>query len=150
MYVVLPTIKRWMDEWNSKMNEWIFYIYTHRWIDGWNWIMNWWVYWYWIDVWHRIDIIIKYSVEHIVEMLENPLPPLHTLLFPISSKGSFICQTEQYIPQPLLHQLHRAMAGTGNISIDPLGRINLMTHRITSWCFTTSNVFSLEGRKCFI
>ena len=38
---------------------------------------------------------------------ENPLPPLHGLLFPISSKGSFICtipQTRQYIPRPLLHQ----------------------------------------------
>ena len=36
----------------------------------------------------------------------NPLPP-HGLLFPISSKGSFICtipQTGQHIPQPLLHQ----------------------------------------------
>ena len=36
----------------------------------------------------------------------NPLPP-HRLLFPISSKGSFICtipQTGQHIPQPLLHQ----------------------------------------------
>ena len=33
----------------------------------------------------------------------NPLPP-HTLLFPIKSKGSFICtipQTELHIPQPL-------------------------------------------------
>ena len=37
----------------------------------------------------------------------NPLPQ-HRLLFPISSKGSFICitpQTGYYIPQPLLHQL---------------------------------------------
>ena len=37
----------------------------------------------------------------------NPLPP-HGLLFPINSKGSFICtipQTGQHIPQPLLHQL---------------------------------------------
>ena len=36
----------------------------------------------------------------------NLLPP-HGLLFPISSKGSFICtipQTGQHIPQPLLHQ----------------------------------------------
>ena len=36
----------------------------------------------------------------------NPLPP-HRLLFPISSKGSFICiipQTGYYIPRPLLHQ----------------------------------------------
>ena len=36
----------------------------------------------------------------------NLLPP-HRLLFPINSKGSFICiipQTGQHIPQPLLHQ----------------------------------------------
>ena len=36
----------------------------------------------------------------------NPLPP-HGLLFPISSKGSFICiipQTRYHIPQPLLRQ----------------------------------------------
>ena len=36
----------------------------------------------------------------------NPLPP-HGLLFPISSKGSFICtipQTGEHIPRPLLHQ----------------------------------------------
>ena len=35
----------------------------------------------------------------------NPLPP-HRLLFPINSKGSFICtipQTGYYIPRPLLH-----------------------------------------------
>ena len=41
----------------------------------------------------------------------NPLPP-HGLLFPISSKGSFICtipQTGKHIPRPLLHQ-----AGTRN------------------------------------
>ena len=38
---------------------------------------------------------------------ENPLLP-HRLLFPISSKGSFICtfpQTGQHIPQPLMDQL---------------------------------------------
>ena len=36
----------------------------------------------------------------------NPLPP-HGLLFPISSKGYFICtipQTGLHIPQPLSHQ----------------------------------------------
>ena len=37
----------------------------------------------------------------------NPLPP-HGLLFPINSKGSFICtipQTGKYIPRLVLHQL---------------------------------------------
>ena len=37
----------------------------------------------------------------------NPLPP-HGLLFPISSKGSFICtiaQTGLHIPRPLLIQV---------------------------------------------
>ena len=45
-----------------------------------------------------------YGVRHMVKdnsdsEIGNPLPP-HALLFPISSKGSFIC-----IPRPLLHQL---------------------------------------------
>ena len=53
-----------------------------------------------------------YGVRHMVKDYSdsergNPLPPLHGLLFSISSKGSFICtipQTGQHIPQPLLHQ----------------------------------------------
>ena len=53
-----------------------------------------------------------YGVGHMVKGHSdsergNPLPP-HGLLFPISSKGSFICtipQTGYHIPQPLLHWL---------------------------------------------
>ena len=52
-----------------------------------------------------------YDVRHMVKYHSdsergNPLPP-HGLLFPISSKGSFICiipQTGCHIPRPLLHQ----------------------------------------------
>ena len=52
-----------------------------------------------------------YGVRHMVKdhsdsERENPLLP-HRLLFPISSKGSFICtipQTGYHIPRPLLHQ----------------------------------------------
>ena len=52
-----------------------------------------------------------YGVRHMVKDHSdsergNLLPP-HGLLFPISSKGSFICtipQTGQHIPRPLLHQ----------------------------------------------
>ena len=52
-----------------------------------------------------------YGVRHMVKNHSdsergNPLPP-HGLLFPISSKGSFICiipQTGLHITQPLLHQ----------------------------------------------
>ena len=52
-----------------------------------------------------------YGVRHMVKDHSdsekgNPLPP-HRLLFPINSKGSFICtiqQTEWHIPRPLLHQ----------------------------------------------
>ena len=43
--------------------------------------------------------------DHTDSERRNTLPP-HGLLFPISSKGSFICiipQTGQHIPQPLLH-----------------------------------------------
>ena len=42
----------------------------------------------------------------------NPLSP-HRLLFPISSKGSFICtipQTGWHIPRPLVHWLEREIA----------------------------------------
>ena len=52
-----------------------------------------------------------YGVRHMVKDHSdsekgNPLPP-HGLLFPITTKSSFICtvsQTEQHIPYPLLHQ----------------------------------------------
>ena len=52
-----------------------------------------------------------YGVRHMVKDHSdsekgNPLPP-HRLLFPINSKGSFICtipQTGLHIPRPLLHQ----------------------------------------------
>ena len=52
-----------------------------------------------------------YGVRHMVKVHSdsergNLLLP-HTLLFPISSKGSFICiipQTGYHIPRPLLHQ----------------------------------------------
>ena len=52
-----------------------------------------------------------YGVRHVVKDHSdsekgNPQPP-HRLLFPINSKGSFICtipQTGYHIPQPLLHQ----------------------------------------------
>ena len=50
-----------------------------------------------------------YGVRHMVKYhtdgeRRNPLPP-HGLLFPISSKGSFIRpQTGLHIPRPLLHQ----------------------------------------------
>ena len=52
-----------------------------------------------------------YGVRHMVKYHTdsergNPLPP-HGLLFPIYSKGSFICtipQTGLHIPRPLLHQ----------------------------------------------
>ena len=50
-----------------------------------------------------------YGVGHMVkdhsdtESL-NLTPALHGLLFPISSKGCFICTISYYIPRPLLHQ----------------------------------------------
>ena len=47
--------------------------------------------------------------DHSGSERENPLPP-HGLLFPISSKGYFICnipQTGQHIPRTLLHQSWR-------------------------------------------
>ena len=52
-----------------------------------------------------------YGVRHMVKDYSdsergNPLPP-HGILFPISTKGSFICinpQTGSYILRPLLNQ----------------------------------------------
>ena len=46
--------------------------------------------------------------DHSGRERENLLPPLHGLLFPISSKSYFICtipQTGYHIPRSLLHQL---------------------------------------------
>ena len=52
-----------------------------------------------------------YGIRHSQSTTEiergNLLLPPHGLLFPISSKGSFICiipQTGQHIPRPLLHR----------------------------------------------
>ena len=60
---------------------------------------------------HSTHFIQLYGVGHMVKDHSdsergNLLPP-HGLLFPINSKGSFICiisQTGKHIPQPLLHQ----------------------------------------------
>ena len=59
----------------------------------------------------KIFYLRLYGVRHMVKDHSdsekgNPLP-LHRLLFPISSKGSFICtipHTVEHIPRPLLHQ----------------------------------------------
>ena len=54
----------------------------------------------------RLYGVIHMVKDHSDSDKGNPLPP-HRLLFPINSKGSFICtipQTGQYIPRPLLHQ----------------------------------------------
>ena len=57
------------------------------------------------------DALRSFGVGHMVTAhldneRVNPVPP-YGLLFPISSKGSFICiipQTKLHIPRPLLHQ----------------------------------------------
>ena len=64
------------------------------------------------DALNTFYLRLLYGVRHMVKDHSdsergNRLPP-HGLLFPISSKGSFICiipQTGYHIPQPLLHQL---------------------------------------------
>ena len=62
---------------------------------------------------HLTHFILRlYGIRHMVKDHSdsekgNPLLP-HRLLFPINSKGSFICtipQTVWHIPRPLLHQL---------------------------------------------
>ena len=60
------------------------------------------------------------DVKHMVIMTYffrgDPLPP-HRQLFPISSKGSFICtflKTGQHLPQPLMNQLCGPLVWTEN------------------------------------
>ena len=59
----------------------------------------------------------------------NPLPP-HGLLFPINSKGSFICtihrQDDTY--HSLCYTTRGALAGMRNSSMGPSWRIDPMTH----------------------
>ena len=79
-----------------------------------------------------------YGVRHMVKDHSdsergNLLPP-HRLLFPISSKGSFICiiprQDNTY--HSLCYTSRGALAGTRNSSMDPPWRIDPMTHRTMS------------------
>ena len=54
----------------------------------------------------QLDGVRHMVKDHSDSEKGNPLPP-HRLLFPINSKGSFICtipQTGQHIPRSLLHQ----------------------------------------------
>ena len=54
----------------------------------------------------RLYGVVSMVKDHSYSERGNPLPP-HGLLFPISSKGSFICtipQTGYHIPWLLLHQ----------------------------------------------
>ena len=79
-----------------------------------------------------------YGIRHMVNELSdskrgNPLP-LYRLLFPISSKGSFICiipQTGYHIPQHLLHQSW-STGWMRNSSMGPPWRTDLMTHHTMS------------------
>ena len=74
-------------------------------------LLLWWWWWWLFFTDFDTFYLLLYDVKHMVEDHSdrekgNPLPPLHGL-FPISSKGSFICtipQTGDHIPQPLLHQ----------------------------------------------
>ena len=72
-----------------------------------------------------------YGVRHMVNdhsdsERENPLP-LHGLLFPISSKGSFIriiLHTGYHIPRPLLHHFRVNIDNCVFLSIKHFGQIN--------------------------
>ena len=70
---------------------------------------------------HSTYFIYGYMVkDHSASERGYPLPP-HGLLFPINSKGSFIC---------LLHQRRGALAGLRNRSVDPSYHERI-THTIT-------------------
>ena len=53
------------------------------------------------------DVLGTFYLGHGDSQKGNPLPPLHGILFKISSNGSFIYtipQIGEHIPRPLLHQ----------------------------------------------
>ena len=64
--------------------------------------------------------------DHSVCERGNPLPT-HGLLFPISSKGSFICTIDM-----ICYTSRGALAGTRNSSMGPPLRIDPTTHRTMS------------------
>ena len=81
--------------------------------------------------------------DHSYSERGNRLSPLRVLLFPINSKGSFICtipHTRQHI---LRHSFHKSLStsGTRNTSIGPLGGggggVDPTTHRTMSRRSTT-------------
>ena len=56
--------------------------------------------------------------DHLDSERGNPLPP-HGLLFPINSKGSFICTIQDSTYHGLCYTNRGALAGTRNSSMDP-------------------------------
>ena len=81
----------------------------------------------------RLYGIIHMVKDHSDSERGNPLPP-HGLLFPISSKGSFICtipETGQHIPR-IWYTSRGALAGTRNSWLGPPWRIDPTTHRVMS------------------
>ena len=75
---------------------------------------------------------IRYMVkDHSDSEKGNPLPP-HRLLFPINSKGSFICLRQDNIYHSLCYTSRGALAGMRNRSMSPPWGINPMTHHTMS------------------
>ena len=82
-----------------------------------------------------------YGVRHMVKYHTdsergNPLTPLG-LLFPINSKGSFICTIPQiglHLPPPLLHQLYSTGWNEKKLNGSTPWRIDPTTHHIMSEC----------------
>ena len=84
---------------------------------------------------HSTHFIYGYMAsDHSYSEKGNPLPP-HRLLFPINSKGSFICtipQTGYPIPQPLLHQSWSTGWNEKYLNGSTPWRIDPTTHRTMS------------------
>ena len=92
----------------------------------------------------------NYGKDHSDNKKGNLLSP-HGLLFPISSKGSFMCITHS-----LCYTSRVALAGTRNNSMSPPWWIDLMTHhtmsersyhRPTSHCFGEKQSQQLTSRS---
>ena len=80
---------------------------------------------------HNTFYLWLYGVTHMVKDHSdsergNPLPP-HRLLFPISSKGSFICRLDNTY-HSLCYTSRGELTGTRNSSMGPPWRIAPMTH----------------------
>ena len=74
--------------------------------------------------------------DHSDNKTGNLLLPLNGLLFPISSKGSFICNNLNSAYQGHCYTSYGILAGMRNSSVSALGGMDPTTHCTVSGCST--------------